>query len=154
MNADAEPVQAAVLLARLGDHRRTAGDEVGALAAFEKAEPLLIGAPPSAERAWVLATHAYAQLVTLRAGEAVPRCEEAIAVAKAVSAQAEEAKALRVLAGCMADLGDPDRSITLSLEARRIAEEIGDTETIIGTYVNLTFALGLARIPRLTYSGE
>jgi DNA-binding CsgD family transcriptional regulator/tetratricopeptide (TPR) repeat protein len=144
VNADAEPVRAAVLLARLGDYRRAGGDEVGALAAFEQAELLLIGLPPSAERAWVLATHAYAQLVGLRAGEAVPRCEEAIAVAQAVGARAEEAKALRVLAGCMADLGDPDRSITLSLEARRIAEEIGDAETIIGTYVNLTFTLELA----------
>jgi DNA-binding CsgD family transcriptional regulator/tetratricopeptide (TPR) repeat protein len=82
--------------------------------------------------------------LSLRSEEAVPRCEEAIAVAQAVSARAEEAKALRVLAGCMADLGDADRSITLSLEARRIAEEIGDTETIIGTYVNLTWTLGLA----------
>jgi DNA-binding CsgD family transcriptional regulator/tetratricopeptide (TPR) repeat protein len=144
VNADAEPVRAAVLLAQLGDHRRVAGDEAGALAAFQRAERLLVGAPPSAERAGVLATHAYALLVSLRSEEAVPRCEEAIAVAQAVSARAEEAKALRVLAGCMADLGDADRSITLSLEARRIAEEIGDTETIIGTYVNLTWTLGLA----------
>jgi DNA-binding CsgD family transcriptional regulator/tetratricopeptide (TPR) repeat protein len=144
VNADAEPIRAAVLLARLGDHRRAAGDEVGALAAFDQAEPLLIGAPPSAERAGVLATHAYALLVSLRAEEAVPHCEEAVAVAQEVSARAEEAKALRVLAGCMADLGDPDRAITLSLEARRIAEEIGDTETIIGTYVTLTLTLALA----------
>jgi DNA-binding CsgD family transcriptional regulator/tetratricopeptide (TPR) repeat protein len=144
VNADAEPVRAAVLLARLGDHRRTAGDEVGALAAFEQAEPLLIGASPSAERAGVLATHAYVLLVSLRAEEAVPHCEEAIAVAQEVGARAEEAKALRVLAGCMADLGDPDRAITMSLEARRIAEEIGDTETIIGTYVTLTLTLALA----------
>jgi DNA-binding CsgD family transcriptional regulator/tetratricopeptide (TPR) repeat protein len=144
VDPDAEPVRAAALLAQLGDHRRTAGDEVGALAAFQRAERLLVGAPPSAERAGVLATHAYALLVSLRSEEAIPRCEEAIAVAQAVGAQAEEAKALRVLAGCMADLGDADRSITLTLEARRIAEEIGDTETIIGTYVNLTFTLGLA----------
>jgi DNA-binding CsgD family transcriptional regulator/tetratricopeptide (TPR) repeat protein len=144
VDPDAKPVRAAVLLAQLGDHRRVAGDEAGALAAFQRAERLLVGAPPSAEGAGVLATHAYALLVSLRSEEAVPRCEEAIAVAQAVSARAEEAKALRVLAGCMADLGDADRSITLSLEARRIAEEIGDTETIIGTYVNLTWTLGLA----------
>jgi DNA-binding CsgD family transcriptional regulator len=144
VDPDAEPVRAAVLLAQLGDHRRVAGDEAGALAAFQRAEHLLVGAPLSAERAGVLATHAYALLVSLRSEEAVPRCEEAIAVAQAVSARAEEAKALRVLAGCMADLGDADRSITLSLEARRIAEEIGDTETIIGTYINLTWTLGLA----------
>jgi DNA-binding CsgD family transcriptional regulator/tetratricopeptide (TPR) repeat protein len=144
VDPDAEPVRAAVLLAQLGDHRRVAGDEAGALTALQRAERLLVGAPPSAERASVLATHANALLVSLRSEEAVPRCEEAIAVAQAVSAQAEEAKALRVLAGCMAHLGDADRSITLGLEARRIAEEIGDTETIIGTYVNLTFMLGLA----------
>jgi tetratricopeptide (TPR) repeat protein len=144
VDPDAKPVRAAELLAQLGDHRRVAGDEAGALAAFQRAERLLVGAPPSAERTGVLATHAYALLVSLRSEEAVPRCEEAIAVAQAVSARAEEAKALRVLAGCMADLGDADRSITLSLEARRIAEEIGDTETIIGTYVNLTWTLGLA----------
>jgi DNA-binding CsgD family transcriptional regulator/tetratricopeptide (TPR) repeat protein len=144
VDPDAEPVRVAVLLAQLGDHRRTAGDEAGALTAFQRAERLLVGAPPSAERAGVLATHANALLVSLRAKEAVPRCEEAIAVAQAVSARAEKAKALRVLAACMAHLGDADRSITLSLEARRIAEEIGDAETIIGTYINLTWTLGLA----------
>ena len=45
-----EPVRAAVLLARLGNHLRFAGDEAGALAVFEQAERLLAGAParPSA----------------------------------------------------------------------------------------------------------
>jgi hypothetical protein len=46
----AEPVRAAELLARLGDHRRVAGDEAGALAAFEQAARLLAGTPPIAHR--------------------------------------------------------------------------------------------------------
>jgi DNA-binding CsgD family transcriptional regulator/tetratricopeptide (TPR) repeat protein len=138
-----EPVRAAMLLAGLGDYSRIAGDEAGALAAFQRAERLLDGTPPSAERARVLAAYAYALVLTLRAKEAIPRCEEAIAVARAVGARAQEAQALRVLASGLADLGEPDRAISLGLEARRIAEEVGDAETVIGTYVTVTHVLGL-----------
>jgi DNA-binding CsgD family transcriptional regulator/tetratricopeptide (TPR) repeat protein len=139
----AEPVRAAVLLARLGDHRRAAGDEAGALAAFEQAERLLAGTPPSAERARVLAAHAYALAMSLRPEEAIRRSEEASAYARAVGARAEEAKALRVLAGGLAALGQPDRAITLALEARAIAEDMDDAETVIGTYLAVTFVLKL-----------
>jgi DNA-binding CsgD family transcriptional regulator/tetratricopeptide (TPR) repeat protein len=139
----AEPVRGAVLLARLGDHRRVAGDEAGALAAFEQAERLLAGTPPSAERARVLAAHAYALGLSLRPKEAIRRSEEAVACARAVGARLEEAKALRVLAGDLAALGQPDRAITLALEARAIAEDLDDAETIIGTYQVVTFALKL-----------
>jgi DNA-binding CsgD family transcriptional regulator/tetratricopeptide (TPR) repeat protein len=140
----AEPVQAAVLLGRLGDHRRTAGDEAGALAAFEQAERLLAGTPPSAQRARVLAAHAYALGMSLRTEKAVARSEEAIACARAAGARTEEAKALRVLASDLAALGQPDRAITLALEARRIAEDMEDAETVIDTYLAITFVLKLA----------
>jgi DNA-binding CsgD family transcriptional regulator/tetratricopeptide (TPR) repeat protein len=138
-----EPVRAAVLLGRLGDHRWVAGDEAGALAAFEQAERLLVGKPPSAERARVLATHAYALLLSLRSEEARPRCEEAVTVARAVGARAEEARGMRVLAGCLGSLGDEERAIALGLEARRIAEEVGDAETVMSTYVIVDSSLGL-----------
>ena len=139
----AEPVRAAVLLSRLGDHRRAAGDEAGTLAAFERAERLLAGTPPSAERARVLAAHAYALGMTLRPGEAIGRSEEAVACARSVGARREEAKALRVLAGDLAALGQPDRAITLALQARAIAEDLDDAETVIGTYLAVTFTLKL-----------
>jgi DNA-binding CsgD family transcriptional regulator len=139
----AEPLRAAVLLARLGDHRRAAGDEAGMLAAFEQAERLLAGTPPSAERARVLAAHAYTLGLSLRPEEAITRSEEAVACARAVGARREEAKALRVLAGDLAALGQPDRAITLALEARVIAEDVDDAETIIGTHQAVTFALML-----------
>jgi DNA-binding CsgD family transcriptional regulator len=143
VNPAAEPVRAAVLLGRLGDHRRVAGDEAGALAAFEQAERLLVGTPPSAERARVLAAHAYALAIGLRPEEVLARSEEAIACARAVGARIEEAKALRVLASDLAALGQPDRAITLALEARAIAEHLDDAETVIGTYQAVTFALKL-----------
>jgi tetratricopeptide (TPR) repeat protein len=132
----AEPVRAAVLLARLGTHRRVAGDEAGAVAALAQADRLVAGAPPSAEVARVLAACAYGLVLSLRSEEAIARCEEAIAAARAVGARAEEAKALRVLAISLADFGDLDRAITLVLEARRIAEEVGDAETVMDTYMS------------------
>jgi DNA-binding CsgD family transcriptional regulator len=129
-----ETVRAAVLLARLGTHRRVAGDEAGALAAFTQAERLVTGAPPSAEAARVLAACAYGLLLSLRSKEAIARSEAAIAAAQAVGARAEEAKALRVLAAGLAGIGGLERAITLVLEARRIAEEVGDAETVMDTY--------------------
>jgi DNA-binding CsgD family transcriptional regulator/tetratricopeptide (TPR) repeat protein len=144
VDADADPVRAAELLARLGDHRRLAADEAGALAAFEQAEQLVTGAPPSAERARVLSRHARALTLSLQNRKAIPYCEEAIAVARAVGAQAEEAHALTTLGVCLTALGELDRSIALHLEARRIAEQVGDAEAIVRTYVNLTHALELA----------
>jgi hypothetical protein len=50
---------------------------------------------------------------------------------------------LRVLAGCPGSLGDEDRVIALGLEARRIAEEAGDAETVMSTYLVVDSALGL-----------
>jgi DNA-binding CsgD family transcriptional regulator len=140
----AEPVRAAVLLARLGSHRERAGDEPGALGAFGEAERLLAGTPASTERARVLASHARTLRAIWRGPEAIPYCEEAIAVAHAIGALAEEAHALSTLGMCLDDLGRPDEAITLHLEARRIAENIGDAEGIVQTYVNVSHMLWLA----------
>jgi tetratricopeptide (TPR) repeat protein len=139
-----EPVRAALLLARLGRRREIGGDEPGALAPFEEAERLLAGAPPSAARARVLAGHAQMLSLALRSPEAVPYCEEAIRVARAVGARAEEAHALSTLGLCMDDFGELDRALALHLQARRIAEEVGDAEAIMRTYVNVGHVLMLA----------
>ena len=64
--------------------------------------------PPSAERARVLASHAQALQPDLAGSpEAIRYCEEAIAVARAVGARAEEAKALDLLGACLDDLATP-----------------------------------------------
>jgi DNA-binding CsgD family transcriptional regulator/tetratricopeptide (TPR) repeat protein len=139
-----EPVRAATLLGLLGGHRHTALDHGAALAAYAQAERLLAAETPSAQRARVLADHAHALLDTNHRQEAIARCEDAIAVARLVGAQAEEALALDVLATCLDDPVELERSIALHLEARRLAEEVGDAETVIETYVTLAFTLGLA----------
>jgi DNA-binding CsgD family transcriptional regulator len=131
----ADPVRAAVLLARLGTHRRVAGDEAGALAALTQAEGLVRAAPPSAEVARVLGACAYGLLLRVRSEQAIACSEAAIAAARAVGARAEEAMALRVLAAGLAGVGDLERGLDLLLEARRLAEEVGDAEAILGTYM-------------------
>ena len=124
----AEPVRAAVLLARLGTHRRVAGDEAGALAALTQAEGLVTGAPPSAEVARVLGACAYGLLLRARPEQAIACSEAAIAAARAVGARAEEATALRVLAAGLAGIGGLERALDLLLEGRRLAEEVEDAE--------------------------
>jgi DNA-binding CsgD family transcriptional regulator/tetratricopeptide (TPR) repeat protein len=143
-NRATEPIRAAVLLARLGDRRRMVEAAPAALAAYEAAERLLAGATPSAEGARVLAAHALALLATWRPREAVPRCQEAIRIARAVDDRAEEARALNILGGCLTDLGELDRAIGFLLKARRIAEEVGEAETVVRTYKTLSDALTLA----------
>jgi DNA-binding CsgD family transcriptional regulator/tetratricopeptide (TPR) repeat protein len=134
LDPSAEPVRAAVLLARLGEDRRVAGEEAGALAALAQAERLVAGAAPSAERARVLAACAYGLLLSFEFEQAIARAKEAIGAARAVGARAEEAKALRVLATSLANVGEMDRAITLALQARHLAEQVGDAETVMATY--------------------
>jgi DNA-binding CsgD family transcriptional regulator/tetratricopeptide (TPR) repeat protein len=144
VNRAGEPIRAAMLLRLLGGHRHEALDHGAALAAYTQAEQLLAAEAPSAERARVLADHAHGLLETGHPQEAIPRCEDAIAVARMVGARAEEAWALAVLASCLDDPAELDRSIALHLEARRLAEEVGDAQTVINTYGNLAFTLARA----------
>jgi DNA-binding CsgD family transcriptional regulator/tetratricopeptide (TPR) repeat protein len=138
VDVSADPVRAAVLLARLGTHRRVAGDEAGALAALTQAEGLVSGAPPSAEVARVLAACAYGLLLLrARPEQAIACSEAAIAAAQAVGARAEEATALRVLAAGLASVGGLERALDLLLEGRGIAEEVEDGEAIMGTYMTV-----------------
>ncbi|HEV8167388.1 MAG TPA: AAA family ATPase, partial [Actinomycetota bacterium] len=136
VDVSAEPVRAAVLLARLGTHRRVAGDEAGALAALTQAEGLVTGAPPSPEVARVLAACAYGLLLRARPEQAIACSQAAIAAARAVGARAEEAAALRVLAAGLGGIGGGlERALDLLLQARRLAEEVEDAEAVMGTYM-------------------
>jgi DNA-binding CsgD family transcriptional regulator/tetratricopeptide (TPR) repeat protein len=88
----------------------------------------------------VLASHALTLNMISQTRQAIRHCEEAIAVAQAVGARAEEARSLDLLGACL-DHEDPDRAIALHRQARRIAEEVGDAETVVGTYMNLSHVL-------------
>jgi DNA-binding CsgD family transcriptional regulator/tetratricopeptide (TPR) repeat protein len=92
----------------------------------------------------VLAGHARALSLTWRSSQAIPYCEQTIAVARTVGARAVETHALSTLGVCLDDLGELDQSIALHRQARRIAEEVGDAEAIVRTYINLSHLLDLA----------
>jgi DNA-binding CsgD family transcriptional regulator/tetratricopeptide (TPR) repeat protein len=139
-----DPIRAATLLRRLGGHRHTALDHAAALATYAEAEQLLAAATPSAEQAAVLADHAHELHAVGRPQEAIPRLEAAITIARLVGARAEEAFALDTLASCLDGPDDVDRSIALHLDARRLAEEVGDAETLVDTYLTLGDTLELA----------
>jgi predicted ATPase/DNA-binding CsgD family transcriptional regulator len=144
LDRTADPVRAATLLSRLGGHRHTTLDHATALATYDEVEHLLAAATPSAEQAAVLADHAHELEAIGRPQEAIPLLEEAITVARLVGARAEEAFALATLASCLDSPDDIERSITLHLDARRLAEEAGNAETLINTYVTLGESLELA----------
>jgi DNA-binding NarL/FixJ family response regulator len=122
-----DPVRVALLHMRLGGQRWGAGDESACLAALEESVRILPAAP-SPERA--LAYHAQYLMLADRWREAARRAEEALAVARAVGARAEEGHALDILGVCT-------RDIERLVEARRIAEEVGNAEGIARAYLNL-----------------
>ena len=130
-----DPVRAALLLTRLGGERWATGDEPG-LAALEEAVRIL-PAEPSAERARVLAEYATLLMLAGSLRDAVGRAEQALAVARTVGARAEEGHALDMLGVCT-------RNIEHLVEARQIAEEVGNAEGIVRAYVNLGATLSLA----------
>jgi hypothetical protein len=76
--------RAAMLLCLLGGLRHEALHHGAPLAAYAQAEQLLAAEAPPAERARVLANHAHGLLESRRPQEAIPRCEDATAVARLV----------------------------------------------------------------------
>ena len=124
-----DPVRVALLLMRLGDARWTTGDEPACLAALKEAVRIL-PAEPSAERARVLAAYAQWLMLAGRERDAVGRANQALAVARAVGARAEEGHALDILGACSADIEHLEQAL-------RIAEEVGNAEGIARAYLNL-----------------
>jgi DNA-binding CsgD family transcriptional regulator/tetratricopeptide (TPR) repeat protein len=124
-----DPVRVALLYMRLGGERWATGDEPACLAAFEEAVGIL-PAEPSAERARVLAEYAQFLMLAAPLRDAVGRAEEALAVARAVGARAEEGHALDILGSCTLDIGYLEQAL-------RIAEEVGNAEGVVRAYLNL-----------------
>jgi DNA-binding CsgD family transcriptional regulator len=151
LDPTAEPMRAALLLMVLGRRYWEAGDESASLAAFDQATRRL-PVEPSADRARVLAAHAYTLWLAGHIKQAAERAEEALAVARQVGARPEEAHALDVLGTCIAGEGNLATGIGYLVEARRIAEEVGYPQAIARACLNLGSAL--RRAGRLEESWE
>jgi DNA-binding CsgD family transcriptional regulator/tetratricopeptide (TPR) repeat protein len=129
-----DPLRAAAFLERLSVYQSY--DTDAALAAAERALALL-GPKPSAERARALTGRSLQLGLRGRWAQARQSAEEALAIAVAVGARAEECSAAVELGIALAFDGDPsagDRSLRRALT---VAEELGAPEEVARAYVNL-----------------
>ena len=142
LDFDREPRRAAVAFTTLGRNALADGDGDGAFEAFHRAVELLSRDSPSVELAAATAEQARAHMLVSRFEDAATHCHDAIAIAQAVGARAEEGHALNTLGVCIAEQhGDFDAGIALLGRARAIAEEIGHPDDLNRAYANLTHVL-------------
>src|SRR5262249_49493959 len=96
---------------------------------------------PTVERARVLAEQARLLMLMSRFYEAEALCGDAIQVAKAAGARAEEGHAANTLGCCLASLGQPNEGIARLRAALEVAEELRSPDALNRAYTNLTDAL-------------
>ncbi|GIH02253.1 LuxR family transcriptional regulator [Rhizocola hellebori] len=140
LDGEAEPVRAALLQERLGRFLWLAGDP-GALAAYADAVGMLADAPPSAERARILAAHAQALMLVSQAQQAREVAEQACAMARAVGAGLEEGRAEATLGAALHALGDPWAGVAHLHRARAVALQQADIDGIGWSWINQVYAV-------------
>jgi DNA-binding CsgD family transcriptional regulator/tetratricopeptide (TPR) repeat protein len=132
-----DPVRAGLLHERRGWYLYRSGRTDDALSAYELAVELVPGKPPTPARARVVQAHAHALVRAGRAGEARPRAEEAVALARVVDDRADEGQATHVVGLVLAAEGRTDEAVARLHEAGQIAAELGDLPEVAGAYVHL-----------------
>ena len=136
-----DPARAAALHERQRWYLWEAGDRAAAAVAVEEAERLIPADPPSATRARILAHHAGILMLSGRFAESIPIAEDAIAVARVVGSQSDEALALGVLGWDLALLGRVDEGIGRIRAGLAIADELGGAEGIALGATNMAVLL-------------
>ncbi|MGI5244999.1 helix-turn-helix transcriptional regulator [Dactylosporangium sp. CA-139066] len=136
-----DPDLAGLLHERLANHLWEVGRSAESQLAYDQAARLLEDRPPSAVKARVLAALA---LRDLRAGHHAAgfgKAEEALAMARAVGARAEEGRALNV-SGLALGIGDDPEAGVARLEAAiDIARQVHNLEDLFRAYSNLGLVL-------------
>jgi DNA-binding CsgD family transcriptional regulator/tetratricopeptide (TPR) repeat protein len=146
--AEGDLHRAALLHVRLGEYLEQTGSEDACLAAVERAVALVPAEPPSAERAYSLASLAGVLSVVWRHAEALPICDEALALAQDVGAREAEVRALTVRGTALAYLGHGEEGVGHVRQALQLAEEIGDRIGLERAWVHLTDMLTMLGRPR------
>jgi DNA-binding CsgD family transcriptional regulator len=111
------------------------------MAEYEQAVALVPPAPPSAERAGVLAAFGEALMIQARYRDSLVLCEEAIAIASQVDAPVEESNARRALGVDLAFLGDLEGGIEQLRAACRIAETVAKVDDLARALTSLAGVL-------------
>ncbi len=130
---------------RLGQFRRIAGDAEGALAARRRAVDLVPNSVTRA-RAAVVAGLAQTRMLEGTFSEAERLARDAIRIAKACHPPAREWElhATTTLGVSLGWRADPEAAMTVLLDARTLAEELGDLDELFRVRANLTTVLELA----------
>lgn len=144
VDSGAKPARAGLLHERLGWYLFNRGDEAAASDAYQRALGLIPAEPPSAERAKVLVAAGRLSMHWTHYQQARAASEEAIALARAVGARAEEGRALKILGLVAAYEGDFDLGSRYLRQALSIAEEVRETNALAGGYIDLSCVLELA----------
>jgi DNA-binding CsgD family transcriptional regulator/tetratricopeptide (TPR) repeat protein len=143
-----DPLRAARLYDRLGRYLHESGRTGAALSAFEHVVDLVPAEPPSAERAHALAALAHGLMLAWRFEESLVICEQALALARTVGADAVGLRALLDLGRDLAYLGRADEGVAQLWRALEFAEESGDPLALLYAYVSLTDVLTMLGRPR------
>ncbi len=136
-----DPVAAALAHERLGRYLWTAGRGEVALGEYARAVELMPAQPPSASRALVLAAEGQVLMLANRTSESNARCDEALAIARAVGAEAVEAHVLNTSCGNLTATGDFDGALDAATRALQIGRRLGGGEEIGRSYTNGSDAL-------------
>jgi DNA-binding CsgD family transcriptional regulator/tetratricopeptide (TPR) repeat protein len=143
MGPHLEPARAGFLRARLAEYQSEVGDSKAALASYEEAARLVADEPTSAEKARVLAGHGTELMRQAQYSASRVICEQAIAVARGIGAQAEEGRALNTLGCDLSALGNPEAGIAALRQALTLSEAAGGFDDIHRVYLNLSAVLAL-----------
>ena len=144
LDRDRERLRVAMLLDRRFEARRWM-DRGDAVAELEEAVALVPAEPPTPELAVALASLANAWLLRAEMSTALEISERALAVARATGERRSETRALISMGVARGYLGDPEAALPALREGRAIAEEIGDHDGVLRSYVNLSDQLELLR---------
>ncbi|HEV7808252.1 MAG TPA: AAA family ATPase [Solirubrobacteraceae bacterium] len=143
VDADAEPLRAALLYERAGEYL---WDDEAALECYSTALGLL-PAGCGCERARILGAKALALHFLQRWEQSRDCSREALDEARAAGARTEEGYAANVLGLALAFLGDHEEGERHVREAKRIAEECGTSEDTARTYTHLAEVLRIRGNP-------
>jgi DNA-binding CsgD family transcriptional regulator/tetratricopeptide (TPR) repeat protein len=139
-----DPLRVARCWALLGRNAWSVGDSDLAFEAYRRAAALVPTDVPSTALARVMAEEARGLMLMSRFGAAERRCREALPIAEAAGARAEEGH-LKYTLGCSRGLqGFLDEGIQLVRDALVIAEETANADDLNRAYMGLTALLAEA----------
>lgn len=148
----ADALRGAVLLQRIGQSHVLAGDQTAGAAQMCAAMDRLPADAPPRVRASLLAYAGIALMVGGHPQDARVLCEEAIIEAEQVGDPVIEARARNALGPALVMLGDIDGGIAHLRHAHSLAQQAGDIEELMRSYLNLGYSLSVAG--RLAESAE